>query len=111
MIYRNRGDGSFSLDHASYDTEGLICSLALGDIDADNDLDIVVLSYNQLVIYRNRGDGRFLEGENYGIDNIMISVALGDIDEDGDLDIAVVTYNYLIIYIGVMGSFQRKVIT
>lgn len=88
-------------------------SVALGDIDGDTDLDIVVGNFGpqdddasfvgeQNVVYLNDGAGNFASGANVDNcadtervrcvgepDSVTTSVALGDIDVDGDLDIAV----------------------
>jgi FG-GAP-like repeat len=89
-------------------------SVALGDVDGDTDLDIVVGNAGgqgkgasflgeQNVVYLNDGDGNFASGADVvdcstaagtvrcvgDANSITTSVALGDIDGDGDLDIAV----------------------
>lgn len=62
-------------------------AVALGDMDNDGDLDMVVANasgFNKL--YINNGHGVFSQGANFD-PSPSTSVALGDIDNDGDLDI------------------------
>ena len=71
--------------------------IALGDMDNDGDLDIVVgnegdgetLSSGEDKVYFNDGIGNFINSVTFGSeDDNTFSVALGDVDNDGDLDIA-----------------------
>jgi predicted nucleotidyltransferase len=70
--------------------------VALGDVNADGDLDIVVGNFiqaNQVLF--NDGFGFFTNsGQNLGNFN-TVSVALGDVDGDGDLDIVTGNENQL----------------
>ena len=66
-------------------------SVAMGDVDADGDLDMVCGQIGRTTLYLNDGHGRFSDvtasqmppGTGWGN-----AIALGDIDGDGDLDIA-----------------------
>jgi hypothetical protein len=87
-IYRNNGNGNFieqtgiSLQPVS---DG---SVAWGDYDNDNDLDILLTGWGYSKIYRNNGDNTFTEQTGIiltGVNNS--SAAWGDYDNDGDLDI------------------------
>jgi VCBS repeat protein len=67
-------------------------SIALGDIDGDGDLDLVVGNENQFNrLYLNNGTSTpfgGVTGSNIGTDTDGTrSIALGDIDGDGDLDL------------------------
>ena len=67
-------------------------SIALGDIDNDGDLDLIVTGYDgsgrRLDKYINNGAGNFT-GTSFGTGVNSSSIALGDIDNDGDLDLIV----------------------
>ncbi|MBK8207600.1 MAG: VCBS repeat-containing protein [Planctomycetes bacterium] len=81
--------------------------VALGDMDADGDLDLVfavfaLFSSDKSVIYFNDGQGAFSSyvpsgtsavpaHKFFGYSDQNMSVALGDLDGDGDLDIALGT--------------------
>ncbi len=71
-------------------------ALALGDIDRDGDLDLVVANFfAPNVVYFNDGDGRFsTEHATYlgTLDNKTYSVVLADFDGDGVLDIVAGTW-------------------
>jgi VCBS repeat protein len=62
---------------------------ALGDVDSDGDLDIVVAVYGGGVnlLYTNDGTGSFGASTQITSDtDLTLAVALGDLDGDGDLD-------------------------
>ncbi|MBT2556853.1 VCBS repeat-containing protein [Hymenobacter sp. ISL-91] len=65
-------------------------SLALGDVDADGDLDLVVGTNDggpgQLNVRLNNGNASFSNGPNAYVGNAY-SLLLGDVDADGDLDV------------------------
>ena len=104
VVYLNDGDGDFSSGNNFGTGVDDTRSVALGDIDGDGDLDIVVgnsYSGNQYgplnpqdVVYMNDGDGTFdTITTTVGTDEqLTAGIALGDMDNDGDLDI-VAGYN------------------
>eukprot|EP00592_Proboscia_alata_P023596 CAMPEP_0194424146 /NCGR_PEP_ID=MMETSP0176-20130528/23412_1 /TAXON_ID=216777 /ORGANISM="Proboscia alata, Strain PI-D3" /LENGTH=2584 /DNA_ID=CAMNT_0039233745 /DNA_START=230 /DNA_END=7984 /DNA_ORIENTATION=+ len=95
QILINDGDGTFSrvvdLPSGDFSTE----SVAVGDINNDGWLDIVIginTQNNQLLV--NNGDGNFLDAVDLpGGAMHTQSVALGDFNNDGLLDIVIGNWN------------------
>lgn len=75
--------------------KGLKGANYIGDIDGDNDLDIILLGATSYLkskstrVYLNEGDGSFVEKENHGFTDVFSvtnTSKLIDIDKDNDLD-------------------------
>ena len=81
-------------------TLGATSEIALGDIDGDSDLDLVVNDQTLLRVYRNEGgaltgaatwSAEVCTRNNQNDNPSCPALALGDTDNDGDLDVAVDT--------------------
>jgi hypothetical protein len=89
-VLLNDGKGHFSdtgqqLDEKMNHSHGL----ALGDLDGDGDLDVVLVAQGSAMsggIYLNDGKGRFTARARVGTSSIE-KVTLADFDGDGDLDV------------------------
>ncbi len=100
-LYRNNGDGTFTDVAASAGVDDNTASaemhdsgvggvIAFGDYDQDGDLDIYLAPEGMNRLYRNNGDGSFIDvGQSAGVADTGDGngVAFGDYDNDGDLDI------------------------
>jgi len=80
--------------------DGSTFSIALGDIDNDADLDVLVANFESMnQVWVNQGGnqggmlGKFLMTQNIG-DSTGHGIALGDLDSDGDLDTFLVHNKY-----------------
>jgi PKD repeat protein len=97
-IYRNNGDNSFTEQTNSPLTGVYYSSVAWGDYDNDNYLDILLTgatgdyrNYNPVSkIYRNNGENKFIEQTEITLTGTFYSsAAWGDYDNDGYLDILI----------------------
>ncbi len=86
----NDGNGAFPIA-AEYLTGAGTWHLALGDIDRDEDVDLVVVdrSTSTLILFENSGHGRFLSPAMLPTAPGPSFVAIADLDGDGDDDLAV----------------------
>ena len=102
-LYRNDG-ASFSevSESAGVGDSRRTVGVAWFDMDGDADLDLFVANQNgdEDAVYRNGGDGTFVEiAEELGMNRPgrpeeegSVGVALGDYDNDGDVDLFVASY-------------------
>ncbi len=99
QLYKNNGDGTFSLVTSGNIATDVASSLAAawGDYDNDGDLDLFVannIGYGNF-LYRNNGDGTFTSIQNDPAVNdkdYAHGAAWADYDNDGDLDLFVAEY-------------------
>ncbi|MBI4462444.1 MAG: CRTAC1 family protein [Acidobacteria bacterium] len=97
-LYRNNGDGTFTdvTEQAGVGYKGLSMAAAWADSDNDGHLDLVVTSYDRLILYRNRGDGSFEDLSQLaglaGFRGFWTGASWADYDRDGDLDLYICGY-------------------
>ncbi len=65
--------------------------IAVGDVDFDQDNDIIVsnMQTNNISIFKNKGDGLFVSAYTYPAGKAPSDVVVLDIDDDNDQDLAV----------------------
>lgn len=97
-LFRNRGDDTFEDVTAATgvaDPGGFGMGATFVDYDADGDLDLYVTNRGPNRLYRNRGDGTFIDvAAQAGVDCPLWSsgAAWGDYDRDGHVDLYVCNY-------------------
>lgn len=98
-IYRNYGNNSFTNQTDIVLAKVYVSSIAWGDYDNDNDLDLLLTGENPpngpvSKIYRNEENNVFQEQTSISLIGVSESaVAWGDYDSDGDLDILISGFN------------------
>ena len=93
-LYRNEGEWRFRdvTEHAAVGHEGWGIGCAVGDYDNDGFADLYVTNIGANTLYRNRGDGTFVEVFEAGDAGFGSSAAFFDADGDGDLDLYAANY-------------------
>jgi len=90
--YFNDGSGSFTFGSTPFTGPGAAWHFAAGDLDNDNDADLVVTGFTAgdgQTVFENLGSGLFGSGESVATtaNRQWSELILVDFDDDGDLDI------------------------
>ena len=102
-LYHNNHDGTFTdvTERAGVGFKGIGMAAAWADYDNDGRLDLLVTSYDHILLYHNNGDGTFTDvSRKAGLDKFRgfwTGAAWGDYDRDGNVDLYVcgyVKYNF-----------------
>jgi enediyne biosynthesis protein E4 len=99
VLYRNLGDLRFA-DISAHAGDGFLSTrynhgAFAADFDDDGFIDVLITGYNGLELWRNLGDGTFVEDhQGAGLDDTLWSsaAAWGDVNGDGFLDVYVAHY-------------------
>ena len=87
-VLLGNGNGTFGAS-VNYSVGGFPLSVALDDVNGDDDLDVVTANYfgSNVSVLLGGGDGTLGSRADYSVGAGPLSVALGDVDGDNDLDI------------------------
>ena len=97
-LYHNKGNGTFTdvTEQAGVGFKGTGMGAAWADYDNDGQLDLVITSYDRIVLYHNRGDGSFEEvSAKAGLDKFRgfwAGASWADYDRDGFADLYICGY-------------------
>ena len=89
-VLLGNGNGTFQTA-VNYATGASQSSVAIGDLDGDDDLDLAVANpwSNNVSVLLGNGDGTFQAAVNFDAGYWPVSLAMGDLDGDDALDLAV----------------------
>jgi enediyne biosynthesis protein E4 len=102
-LYHNNKDGTFTdvTKKAGVGFKGVGMAAAWADYDNDGYLDLLITSYDRLILYHNNGNGTFTDvTKKAGLDQyrgFWTGAAWGDYDRDGNVDLFIcgyVKYNF-----------------
>lgn len=97
-LYENDGTGKFDVLNSSNLEQLGLSTVAFTDIDGDSDQDFILSgrpntspsSPHVTLLYKNNGDGIFMETANNSINQLSFnSLSFGDVEGDGDNDLLI----------------------
>jgi hypothetical protein len=117
-ILFGNGNGSFEqhVDLSNGANAGTI-GIAIGDINKDNRLDIVVANRNasNVGVFLGQGNGSFSQQIKFstGVDSAPVALALDDLNNDTILDLAVTDHenDILLVFLGIGNGTFTKILT
>ncbi len=89
-VFLGKGDGSFR-PASQYRSGPRPRKLAIGDLDADGNSDLIV-GADDIYVLLGKEDGTFHDAERYPFVSGIASFAIEDVDDDGNLDLAVLNF-------------------
>jgi hypothetical protein len=75
-------------------------ALAVGDLDGDDNLDLVTANANGVSVLLGNGDGSFQTPTSFDVGDYVASVAVGDFNDDELMDIGVTSNTWVYDYYG-----------
>lgn len=84
---RGLPDAPFLADPVSTDTTASAGGTAIGDLDADDELDVIAVGGPSLMVLHGNGDGTFTETDVLEVGTGLMDPWIVDLDDDGHLDV------------------------
>jgi len=119
-FYRSNGDGTFTLTDSQLMQGGPVWGnnpetgsvggrVAVGDVNHDGILDVVVRSYDAITLFMGKGNGKFDQVSRYFSSFIYTeAIDVVDVDGDGNLDLAFMHgTSFSVLYGDGTGHFPR----
>jgi hypothetical protein len=103
-VFLGNGDGTFTLAHTYSTAYAQSRDIALGDLDGDGNLDIVLPTMpgtNRVQLLFGNGDGSFGAPISYPTPHDVLTVGIGDLNQDGKPDLILSDTNILTIMHGI----------
>jgi hypothetical protein len=99
-VLKGKGDGTFAAPVTSdfrLNRPSSISDMALGDVNGDGHLDIVLANQgsNSATILLGNGDGTFAAPVDYAVGDEPLAIRLGDLDQNGALDLVTAQESFL----------------
>ncbi len=91
LVMKNQGDGTFTNPVPATASPKMIpYGVAMGDIDGNGKVDVVVDAFEGVFVFPNDGSGAFPESYRREVGDWHEGFALGDVDGDGRVDIVTI---------------------
>lgn len=87
-VFLNDGDGNFTKKQQNFNNFFSTEQIVMGDLDNDEDLDLIIAANNRTDFYRNDGQAQFIyDGAAPFLPSSSGELIIGDVDGDDDNDV------------------------
>ena len=87
-VFLNDGNGNFTIEEQNFNDFFGTERIVMGDLDNDQDLDLIITALNRTDFYRNDGQAQFVYDDKALFKSSNTGeLIIGDVDGDGDNDV------------------------